>query len=240
MHHGTRAKVFLVKTMVRTSRLSRFSDSAILAMEEHVLKNVRDFCNKSIRKDNFGFGDETGLEPHARSASLHLDKILFRSLAIAKARYEAFSKKQEDHRIARGTMINTKDVFYFLQEGIDLETGENFTLDELVAEASLLILGSTDTTSTAISSTIFYLLHNPSCLTKLANEIRTTFDHTEEIRGGSKLSNCRYLRACIDEVLSMSPGVGGILLREVLPGGITIGGVFYPPGDDIGVPIYAL
>ena len=38
----------------------------------------------------------------------------------------------------------------------------------------------------------------------------------------------------------MTPGVGGILPREVLPGGITIDGTFFPPGVDIGVPIYAL
>ena len=74
-------------------------------------------------------------------ASLHLDKILFRSLATANARYEAFSKEQADNRIAKGDKINVKDVFYFLRKGRDPETGEGFTLDELVAEASLLILG---------------------------------------------------------------------------------------------------
>ena len=74
-------------------------------------------------------------------ASLHLDRILFRDLATANARYEAFSKKQADHRIDRGAKVNTKDVFYFLQNGKDPETGKGFTLHELVAEASLLILG---------------------------------------------------------------------------------------------------
>jgi cytochrome P450 len=74
-------------------------------------------------------------------ASLHLDDIIFRDLAKANARYEAFSKKQADHRIARGDKVTTKDVFYFLQKGRDPETGEGFTLHELVAEASLLILG---------------------------------------------------------------------------------------------------
>lgn len=38
----------------------------------------------------------------------------------------------------------------------------------------------------------------------------------------------------------MSPGVGGILPREVLPGGITVDGTYFPVGVDIGVPIYAL
>lgn len=38
----------------------------------------------------------------------------------------------------------------------------------------------------------------------------------------------------------MSPGVGGILPREVLPGGIDIDGHHFPPGVDVGVPIYAI
>jgi len=38
----------------------------------------------------------------------------------------------------------------------------------------------------------------------------------------------------------MTPGVGGILPREVLQDGITIDGKYFPPGVDIGVPIYAL
>jgi cytochrome P450 len=38
----------------------------------------------------------------------------------------------------------------------------------------------------------------------------------------------------------MTPGVGGILPREVLHGGITIDGTYFPPGVDVGVPIYAL
>lgn len=38
----------------------------------------------------------------------------------------------------------------------------------------------------------------------------------------------------------MSPGVGGILPREVLPGGIDIDGQHFPPGVDVGVPIYTI
>lgn len=77
-------------------------------------------------------------------------------------------------------------------------------------------------------------------LAKLNDEIRTAFTSVEEIRGGSKLSECRYLRACIDESLRMTPGVGGILPREVLSGGIVVENTYFPAGVDIGVPIYAL
>lgn len=74
-------------------------------------------------------------------ASLHLDKIIFRDLAAANKRYEAFSDKQALERIANADKVTTRDVFYFLQKGRDPETGEAFTLPELVSESSLLILG---------------------------------------------------------------------------------------------------
>ncbi|MCJ1261249.1 hypothetical protein MMC22_001113 [Lobaria immixta] len=275
------------------------SDSAIQAMEGHVLKNVRKFCSKLVCEDVFeknvlstrpemfeewgppknvtrwtnyltfdimgdlcfsqSFGMLDSVENHYMLevlpagvqglniighmqiiAALQLDKILFRDLARANARYEAFSKKQADERILKGDKLDTKDVFYFLQKGTDPETGEGFTLHELVSEASLLILGGTDTTATAISSTLFYILHNSTVLAKLNDEVRTAFSQVEEIRGGGKLSECRYLRACIDEALRMTPGVGGILPREVLPGGIVVDNTYFPAGIDIGVPIYAL
>lgn len=73
-------------------------------------------------------------------AALQLDKILFRDLARANARYEAFSKKQADECILKGNKLETKDVFYFLQRGTDPDTGKGFTLHELVSEASLLII----------------------------------------------------------------------------------------------------
>ena len=54
------------------------------------------------------------------------------------------------------------------------------------------------------------------------------------------LSSCLYLRACIDEAMRMSPGVPGLLPREVLAPGVEIGRHFFPPGVDLGVSHYAL
>lgn len=56
------------------------------------------------------------------------------------------------------------------------------------------------------------------------------------------MRSCTYLRACIDETMRMTPAVGGVLPREVLPGGLTIPslGLHIPSGIDVGVPIYAI
>ncbi|CAF9939407.1 hypothetical protein IMSHALPRED_001332 [Imshaugia aleurites] len=172
--------------------------------------------------------------------ALHLDKVLFRRLDKDMQRYQAFSKRQSDTRVSKGDNVPIKDVFSFLIDAKDPETGSGFEMPELVGEASLLITGGSDTTATAITSTIFYLLHNPSTLEGLTHQVLSLFPTLESIRGGVLLSQARYLKACVDEAMRMSPGVPGLLPREVQPGGLSISGTHFPPGTDMGVPHYAI
>ena len=102
-----------------------------------------------------------------------------------------------------------------------------------------MIAGSS-TSASAIAATLFYCLHYPPKFERLQHEIRTVFNDVEEIRPGSKLQSCQYLRACLDEAMRLSPGVAGMIPREVLQGGITIDDTYFPAGYDIGVPNYAL
>ena len=71
-------------------------------------------------------------------------------------------------------------------------------------------------------------------------EVRHTFAELEQIHSGPLLNSCTYLNACIDEAMRLSPPVGGILPREVLPGGIDIDGHYIPAGTVVGTPHYAL
>jgi cytochrome P450 len=109
-------------------------------------------------------------------------------------------------------------------------------------DISLFIGG--ETIASSLAAAFFYLSRNPDCYEKLATEIRTTFKSGQEISGGPRLSGCRYLRACIDEALRMSPPVPGTLWREVMPSGknkpLVIDGHFIPPGTQVGVSIYSL
>ncbi|KAI9842226.1 MAG: hypothetical protein M1837_007371 [Sclerophora amabilis] len=171
---------------------------------------------------------------------IHLDKLLFRKLVQGTQRYEAYSKAQSDARVRQDPQIECRDVFQFLLEAKDPETGQAFSMPELVSESSLLIIAGSDTTSTALAATLFYLLHTPNALETLKSEVRSTFNEVEEIRSGAALSSCRFLRACIDEAMRLAPPVGGLMPREVLPGGIDIDGDHVPGGIDVGTPIYAL
>ncbi|KAL1612329.1 hypothetical protein SLS60_000555 [Paraconiothyrium brasiliense] len=166
--------------------------------------------------------------------------ILFRKIAAQRGQYMQYSKAQAMERTKMGLDVDRRDFFYHLLNAKDPETGKGFSMDELWGESNLLIIAGSDTTSTAMAATLFYLAHNPATLQKLCQEIRNTFSDVEDIISGPTLSGCAYLRACIDESMRMTPPVAGALPRQVLPGGIDIDGHHIPAGVDVGVPHYAL
>ncbi|KAF2848045.1 benzoate 4-monooxygenase cytochrome-like protein P450 [Plenodomus tracheiphilus IPT5] len=177
---------------------------------------------------------------HLTIHNWHLDKLFFRKIAGQRAQYMQYSKRQAIERTKLGVDADRKDFFYYLLNAKDAETGKGFTMDELWGESNLLIIAGSDTTSTAMSGTFFYLAHNATALQRVVKEIRETFTDVEEIVTGSKLSGCSFLRACIDETMRMTPPVAGALPRQVLQGGLDIDGHHIPTGVDVGVGIYAL
>ncbi|KAF3763170.1 cytochrome P450 [Cryphonectria parasitica EP155] len=172
--------------------------------------------------------------------TLSLDRLLFPNIAAGRARYMAYSRAQLTERTKLGDETDRRDFFYHLLKARDPETGLGFSTPELWGESNLLIIAGSDTTSTALAATLFYLVRSPDALRKVVAEIRQRFTDVEEIRQGAALNSCTYLRACIDEAMRMSPSVGGIVPREVLAGGMTIDGVHVPEGTVVGVPHYAI
>jgi len=121
---------------------------------------------------------------------------------------------------------------------------------ELWGESNTLLIVGSDTTATSLAATFFYLSQPRNDLSdqnqplrKLQKEILETFggpDQVEEIKSGPKLNSCVYLRACVDEAMRMSPPVGGLLPREVLPGNLVIDDYQIPAGTVVGVPTYTI
>ncbi|PFH57170.1 hypothetical protein XA68_15415 [Ophiocordyceps unilateralis] len=171
---------------------------------------------------------------------LKIDKLLFPKMAAGRARYMAYSKAQLTERTKLGDETDRRDFFYHLLKARDPETGQGFSTPELWGESNLLIIAGSDTTSTAMAATIFYLVRSPSALQRATSEVRRHFQQVEDIVNGPVLGSCTYLRACIDEAMRLSPSVGGILPRQVLPGGITIQGQSLPAGTVVGTPHYAI
>lgn len=124
-----------------------------------------------------------------------------------------------------------QDMFYFLYEAKHPDTGlPAYSEGDLRAESSLLIIAGSDTTAVSLSGISFYLTGDPRRCQKLADEILATFDSAEDIVHGPKLLGCKYLKACIDEGMRLTPSGLCELPREVLPGGIRINGEYFPPG----------
>lgn len=132
-----------------------------------------------------------------------------------------------------------KDFVYYLVNAKDPVTGKGLTTAELYSDSSTLISAGSDTVAVALATTVFYLLHYPDVLEKLAVQIRSNFASIDHIDGRAVRSNV-YLRACIDEALRLSPPVPSHLPREVLPGGLTVDGHYFAPGTTVGTPTYAL
>jgi len=166
-----------------------------------------------------------------------LHKVLFRNLIAGIARFTNLSTSTFQWRFAQE---NCNDFFSALLQARDDKTGQGFSTDQLVSEAGLLTIAGSDTTVTATTAIFFYLSHYPSCQSRLETEVRSAFTSVEDIRIGAQLTSCHYLLACIEETLRMNPPVGSTLMREVMLGGLTVDGEWFPPGTDIAVPHYAL
>ncbi|MCJ1345570.1 hypothetical protein MMC31_003777, partial [Peltigera leucophlebia] len=154
-----------------------------------------------------------------------------------------FDDSNEHHKEAHSEKPTggRNDMFHYLFQSKDPDTGKMaYTPDELFGEAVLLIIAGADTTTTAISAAFFYLTHNPHVLATLKHELLATFTSVDEIRSGPKLSSCKYLRACLEESMRMSPPVAGDLNREVLPGGMQLEGDMIPAGTNVATDTYAL
>lgn len=143
--------------------------------------------------------------------------------------------------LQKGDNKPSNDVFAFLTKAKDPQTNQGFSPKELAAECTTLIVAGSDTTSTAIAATLFYLAKFPSYLERARAEVQFQFSDAGEIELGPKLSRCKFLSACINEAMRLSPSVGASMWREATAKeGVVVDGVYVPQGYDVGVGIYSL
>jgi len=146
---------------------------------------------------------------------------------------EAYKRDTTGHNNRR------KDMFHYLFNTTDDAGNPAYSLDELKAEANLLIIAGSDTTATTLAGFWFYITGNSRVYDKLVNELRTSFKSADDIRMDT-ISSCQYLRACINESLRAVPAGVGELAREVLPGGLEIDGFRIPEGTHVGCDTWAM
>ncbi|KAF7541484.1 hypothetical protein G7054_g568 [Neopestalotiopsis clavispora] len=201
-----------------------FSEARMMSYENIIQRNINSLC-QNLELCAKSQGATLNLSPQtsiqARNRFLSFIGSLLRGRA--KANFEADG-----------------DVLSFLETAKGTDGDSRLSKAEIRAECVTLVVAGSDTTSAALSSTLFYLSRNEHAYERLCREIRDRFQSRDQIRIGPQLNTCTYLRACIDEALRMSPPAGGALWREIAPGGMIVNNLTLPPGLDVGVGIYSL
>ncbi|XXG99714.1 hypothetical protein Hte_006055 [Hypoxylon texense] len=205
------------------------------------LRTLSDEQNRFITKA-MAFGNYRGnVWQHMPWLSkLYVDKIADKVFYEVREKYWRLLDKMIATRMAQDKHAQ-QDFYSFIADSVKgTNRGGDFWL-----EALFFLVAGGDTTATAICAAFFYLSRSPECYGKLASEIRSTFSSGREIKGGLQLAGCRYLRACVDEALRMSPPISTTLWREQDRNDnsnepLVVDGQVIPRGTIVGVNLYAL
>ncbi|KAI1438862.1 cytochrome P450 [Xylaria sp. CBS 124048] len=143
--------------------------------------------------------------------------VILEPKSIAKMRLDHFNHTvtRVDKRLREGS--NKPDLWNLVEGSGILTPGEIYT------NAELFMLASTETTSSLLTGTTYYLLKNPDKMKILTGEIRGRFESDEEITFEA-LAQLEYLNACIREGLRVYPPIPSAIPREIAEGGnVTMG-----------------
>lgn len=172
---------------------------------------------------------------------VHTNMVFDYIFYATRERFIRLVEKMVQSRLALETHAKP-DLFSFVAQALPSEAAK--TRDSVVWKEALVFLAAGgDTVATALAAPFFYLSRNPECYQRLAHEIRCAFSDGRDIKAGPQLASCRYLRACIDEALRISPPVGATLWRQQVSTDekpLIIDGHFIPRGTVFGVNVYAL
>jgi averantin hydroxylase len=156
-----------------------------------------------------------------------LPYLVPKKLAHLRAENLRRNEAQIEQRIRKGT--DRGDFWDTVIEKSDFQKGSGMTKAEMVANATILVLGGSETTATLLSGTTYLLLKNPEVLKKLNNEVRSAFNKEEEIDLQS-VGRLEYMLAVLDEAMRMYPPVPKQGNRVVPDGGAMIAGKWVPGG----------
>ncbi|KAJ5342279.1 hypothetical protein N7541_011403 [Penicillium brevicompactum] len=116
-----------------------------------------------------------------------------------KVKHDDMTLKKVRHRLDSKT--ERRDFVSQMLESVDSGL---MSIQELEKQASILILAGSETTSVALTFATYYLLQHNSCLIKLTDEIRQSFQKESEIDLVS-VNQLQFLQAVIQEAMRLRP-----------------------------------
>jgi cytochrome P450 len=159
---------------------------------------------------------------------LKKDLVKMRSYAIqvASKRYESGSR--------------SRDLWYHLSDEPSLEKTKPAFRD-VIADGALAIVAGTDTTSSSMTTLLFFLCRYRECFEKVRREIDLVFPEGADTMDTRKHPELVYLTACMNESLRLCPPVPTGGPRQVPDNeGRIICGRYFPPRTQIYIPAYSL
>ncbi|KAF4910609.1 Trichothecene C-15 hydroxylase [Colletotrichum fructicola] len=113
------------------------------------------------------------------------------------------------------------------------------SLQDIQANAQILTMAGYDTTATALAGTTYLLAANADVMSRLIQEVRSSFKDEKEITISSTKS-LEYLRAVIDESLRMYPPGASGMPRRIGEEGDVVLGHHIPAGTIVSIWQYAM
>jgi len=164
-----------------------------------------------------------------------LEKLIPASVMQKMHDHHNLSVQKMDRRLA--TKTERPDFVTYLVErsgGI-----ENINLPEMHSNSTLIILGGSETSATALSGGIYHLSRNPEKFKKLVDEVRTQIKTPEDFTLNN-LAHLTYLNACLEESMRIYPPVAGYLPRTAPKEGCMVAGYFVPPFTQASITPWAI
>ncbi|KAI4252439.1 MAG: hypothetical protein LQ352_004287 [Teloschistes flavicans] len=108
---------------------------------------------------------------------------------------------------------------------------------EIISTSRTLLNAGSETTSTTVAATTYYLLQNPDILHRVQSEVRAAFKTADDItlHAVSSPNRLPYLEAVLKESLRCFPPVPTKLPRIVGPAGAVIDGSYVSRNITVGV-----
>ncbi|KAJ7681748.1 cytochrome P450 [Mycena rosella] len=154
--------------------------------------------------------------------------------------FNEFGQGLAIQRVVRGGS-GVKDLWYHLADEAGLEKVQPI-LEDSAADGIVAIIAASDTTASALSSLVWFLLSSPEYYRRVQLELDTVFVDGDDPLDVSKHAQLRFLSACINETLRLHPPTPSIGTRQVEPtsAGRTFAARFIPAGTSMYTPPYAL